>query len=71
MYFYEVKDVCLSKRMNLNENYASITNSKGENMNNLYLIYILGNMIDDVFDSEIDLVVNLAVNRCKNMWIDK
>lgn len=57
--------------MNINKNYVSIANSKGENMNNLYLIYVLGNMIDDVFDSEIDLVVNLAVNRCKNMWIDK
>lgn len=57
--------------MNINKKYVSIANSKGENMNNLYLIYVLGNMIDDVFDSEIDLVVNLAVNRCKNVWIDK
>ena len=57
--------------MNINKNYVSIANSKGENMNNLYLIYVLGNMIDDVFDGEIDLVVNLAVNRCKNVWIDK
>ena len=57
----------MSKEMNINKNYVSIANSKGENMNNLYLIYVLGNMIDDVFDSEIDLVVNLAVNRCKNM----
>lgn len=55
--------------MNINKNYVSIANSKGENMNNLYLIYVLGNMIDDVFDSEIDLVVNLAVNRCKNVWM--
>lgn len=61
----------MSKEVNINKNYVSIANSKGENMNNLYLIYVLGNMIDDVFDSEIDLVVNLAVNRCKNMWIDK
>ena len=53
--------------MNINKNYVSIAHSKGENMNNLYLIYVLGNMIDDVFDSEIDLVVNLAVNRCKNV----
>ncbi len=57
----------MSKEMNINKNYVSIANSKGENMNNLYLIYVLGNMIDDVFDSEIDLVVNLAVNRCKNV----
>ena len=57
----------MSKEMNINKNYVSIANSKGENMNNLYLTYVLGNLIDDVFDSEIDLVVNLAVNRCKNM----
>lgn len=57
----------MSKEMNINKKYVSIANSKGENMNNLYLIYVLGNMIDDVFDSEIDLVVNLAVNRCKNV----
>ena len=34
-------------------------------MNNLYLIYIFGNMIDDVCESNTNLLVNRYVNTSK------
>lgn len=40
-------------------------------MNNLYLIYILSNMIDDIYDSKTNLFVNYHVNNSKDVWIDK
>jgi len=34
-------------------------------MNNLYLIYVLNNMIEDVEDSKINLLFKLTVNKSK------
>lgn len=34
-------------------------------MNNLYLIYVLNNMIEDVEDSKINLLFKLTVNKGK------
>lgn len=34
-------------------------------MNNLYLIYILNNMIEDVEDSKINLLFKITVNESK------
>lgn len=34
-------------------------------MNNLYLIYVLNNMMEDVEDSKIDLLFKLTVNKGK------
>lgn len=34
-------------------------------MNNLYLIYVLNNMIEDVEDSKINLLFKLIVNKGK------
>ncbi len=34
-------------------------------MNNLYLIYVLNNMIEDVADSNINLLFKLTVNKSK------
>lgn len=34
-------------------------------MNNLYLIYVLNNMIEDVEDSKINLLFKITVNKGK------
>lgn len=34
-------------------------------MNNLYIIYVLNNMIEDVEDSKINLLFKITVNKSK------
>lgn len=36
-------------------------------MNNLYLIYVLNNMMEDVENSKIDLLFKLTVNKSKSL----